>query len=109
MRTELLNDSIVVESMGGDTIEVEVSAKEGTNLDKLLEMILLQSEVLELRANPDRTAEGTVIEAQLDKGRGPVATVLVQKGTMKVRRHSGRWVGMGPCPRHARRKTATPR
>ncbi|WP_321334736.1 translation initiation factor IF-2, partial [Breoghania sp.] len=84
VRTELLNDSIVVESMGGDTIEVEVSAKEGTNLDKLLEMILLQSEVLELRANPDRTAEGTVIEAQLDKGRGPVATVLVQKGTMKV-------------------------
>ncbi|WP_321500144.1 translation initiation factor IF-2 [Breoghania sp.] len=84
VRTELLNDSIVVESMGGDTIEVEVSAKEGTNLDKLLEMILLQSEVLELQANPDRTAEGTVIEAQLDKGRGPVATVLVQKGTLKV-------------------------
>ena len=84
VRTELLSEEIVVESMGGDTIEVEVSAKEKTNLDKLLEMILLQSEVLELRANPDRTAEGTVIEAQLDKGRGPVATVLVQKGTLKI-------------------------
>ncbi|MCA1299941.1 translation initiation factor IF-2, partial [Stappia indica] len=84
VRTELLQDEIVVESMGGDVIEVEVSALKGTNLDKLLEMILLQAEVLELRANPDRTAEGTVIEAQLDKGRGPVATVLVQKGTLKV-------------------------
>ncbi|PTW63005.1 translation initiation factor 2 (bIF-2) [Breoghania corrubedonensis] len=84
VRTELLSEGIVVESMGGDTIEVEVSAKEKTNLDKLLEMILLQSEVLELRANPNRTAEGTVIEAQLDKGRGPVATVLVQKGTLRV-------------------------
>ncbi|MHC5655125.1 translation initiation factor IF-2 [Stappia sp. ICDLI1TA098] len=84
VRTELLRDEIVVESMGGDVIEVEVSALKGTNLDKLLEMILLQSEVLELKANPDRTAEGIVIEAQLDKGRGPVATVLVQKGTLKV-------------------------
>jgi translation initiation factor IF-2 len=84
VRTELLQDEIVVESMSGDVIEVEVSALKGTNLDKLLEMILLQSEVLELKANPDRTAEGTVIEAQLDKGRGPVATVLVQKGTLKV-------------------------
>ncbi|MTH99722.1 translation initiation factor IF-2 [Roseibium sp. RKSG952] len=83
VRTELLNDEIVVESMGGDVIDVEVSALNGTNLDKLLEMILLQSEVLELKANPDRTAEGIVIEAQLDRGRGPVATVLVQKGTMK--------------------------
>jgi translation initiation factor IF-2 len=84
VRTELLHDEIVVESMGGDTIDVEVSAKTGLNLDRLLEMILLQSEVLELRANPDRTAEGLVIEAQLDKGRGPVATVLVQKGTLRV-------------------------
>ncbi|CUA93149.1 translation initiation factor IF-2 [Pannonibacter indicus] len=84
VRTELLNDEIVVESMGGDTIDVEVSAKTGQNLDRLLEMILLQSEVLELRANPERTAEGLVIEAQLDKGRGPVATVLVQKGTLRV-------------------------
>ncbi|NBN65755.1 translation initiation factor IF-2 [Microvirga tunisiensis] len=84
VRTELLHDEIVVESMGGDTIDVEVSAKVGTNLDRLLEMVLLQAEVLELRANPDRTAEGLVIEAQLDKGRGPVATVLVQKGTLRV-------------------------
>ena len=84
VRTELLSYDIVVEAMGGDTLEVEVSALKGTNLDKLLEAILLQSEVLELKANPDRTAEGIVIEAQLDKGRGPVATVLVQKGTLKV-------------------------
>ena len=83
VRTELLSDEIVVEGMGGDVIDVEVSAKAGTNLDKLLEMILLQAEVLELQANPDRTAEGIVVEAQLDRGRGPVATVLVQKGTMR--------------------------
>jgi len=84
VRTDLLREDIVVESMGGDVIDVEVSALKGLNLDKLLEMILLQSEVLELKANPLRTAEGIVIEAQLDKGRGPVATVLVQKGTLKV-------------------------
>lgn len=83
VRTELLQDEIVVESMGGDVIDVEVSALKGTNLDKLLEMILLQSEVLELKANPDRKAEGIVVEAQLDRGRGPVATVLVQKGTLR--------------------------
>lgn len=83
VRTELLSEELVTESMGGDVIDVEVSALNGTNLDKLLEMILLQSEVLELQANPDRTAEGIVIEAQLDRGRGPVATVLVQKGTLK--------------------------
>ena len=84
VRTELLRHEIQVESMGGDTLEVEVSAKTKTNLDKLLEIILLQSEVLELRANPDRAAEGIVIEAKLDKGRGPVATVLVDRGTLKV-------------------------
>ncbi|MET1413121.1 translation initiation factor IF-2 [Roseibium sp. HPY-6] len=83
VRTELLSEELVTESMGGDIIDVEVSALNGTNLDKLLEMILLQAEVLELQANPDRTAEGIVIEAQLDRGRGPVATVLVQKGTLK--------------------------
>ncbi|MBO6756445.1 MAG: translation initiation factor IF-2 [Roseibium sp.] len=82
VRTELLSEEIVVESMGGEVIDVEVSALKGQNLDKLLEMILLQSEVLELNANPDRTAEGIVVEAQLDRGRGPVATVLVQKGTL---------------------------
>ena len=84
VRNELLQYEIVVESMGGDTIEVEVSALKGTNLDKLLELILLQAEVLDLKANPDREAGGMVVEAQLDKGRGPVATVLVQRGTLKL-------------------------
>ena len=84
VRTELLQHEIVVESMGGDTLEVEVSALKGTNLDKLLEIILLQAEVLDLKANPDREASGIVVEAQLDKGRGPVATVLVQRGTLKL-------------------------
>lgn len=84
VRTELLQESLVVESMGGDVLEIEVSALKKTNLDKLLEAILLQSEVLELRANPNRAAEGVVIEAQLDKGRGPVATVLVQRGTLRI-------------------------
>ena len=82
VRTELLQYEVQVESMGGETLEVEVSAKERRNLDKLLDAIALQSEVLELRANPDREAEGTVIEAKLDRGRGPVATVLVQRGTL---------------------------
>ncbi|AXS39007.1 translation initiation factor IF-2 [Breoghania sp. L-A4] len=84
VRTELLQESLVVESMGGDVLEVEVSALKKTNLDKLLEAILLQSEVLELRANPNRSAEGIVVEAQLDKGRGSVATVLVQRGTLRI-------------------------
>jgi translation initiation factor IF-2 len=84
VRNDLLRYEIVVESMGGDVLEVEVSATKKINLDKLLEAILLQSEVLELKANPERSAEGTVIEAKLDKGRGPVATVLVQRGTLKV-------------------------
>ena len=84
VRTELLQHEIVVESMGGDTLEVEVSALKQTNLDKLLDAILLQTEVLELKANPDRAAEGIVIEAKLDRGRGPVATVLVHRGTIKV-------------------------
>ena len=84
VRTELLQHEIVVESMGGDTLDVEVSAVKGTNLDKLLETILLQAEVLDLKANPDREASGIVVEAQLDKGRGPVATVLVQRGTLHL-------------------------
>jgi translation initiation factor IF-2 len=83
VRTDLLAHEIVVESMGGDTLEVEVSATKGTNLDKLLDAILLQAEVLNLKANPDRPADGIVVEAQLDKGRGPVATVLVQRGTLR--------------------------
>jgi translation initiation factor IF-2 len=84
VRTELLNHEIVVESMGGDTLEFEVSAKTGQGLEDLLGGLQLQSEILELRANPDRPAEGTVIEAKLDRGRGPVATVLVQRGTLRT-------------------------
>ncbi len=84
VRTELLQHEVFVESMGGEVLDVEVSATKGTNLDKLLETVLLQSEVLELKANPDRAAEGTVIEAKLDRGRGPVATTLVQQGTLRV-------------------------
>ncbi|HEY2527002.1 MAG TPA: translation initiation factor IF-2 [Xanthobacteraceae bacterium] len=83
VRTELLQHEIQVESLGGDVLEVEVSAKEKTNLDRLLDVIALQAEILELKANPNRAAEGTVIEARLDRGRGPVATVLVQRGTLK--------------------------
>jgi translation initiation factor IF-2 len=82
VRQELLQHEIVVESLGGDTQEIHVSALKGTGLDKLEEAILLQAELLDLRANPDRDAEGTVIESRLDRGRGPVATVLVQKGTL---------------------------
>src|SRR5579875_2665598 len=82
VRTELLSHEIVVEEMGGETQDVEVSAKEFIGLDKLKEAILLQAEILDLRANPNRTAEGTVIESRLDRGRGPVATMLVQKGTL---------------------------
>ncbi|WP_162654347.1 translation initiation factor IF-2 [Lentilitoribacter sp. Alg239-R112] len=82
VRTELLQHEVFVESMGGEVLEVEVSALKGTNLDKLLEAIILQSEVLDLKANADRTAEGTVVEAKLDRGRGSVATVLVSKGTL---------------------------
>ena len=84
VRTELLQHEVQVESFGGDVVDVEVSAKNKTNLDKLLEMIALQAELLELKTNPDRPAEGTVIEAKLDRGRGPVATVLVQRGTLRV-------------------------
>ena len=83
VRTQLLSHEVVVEEMGGDVLDVEVSALTGKGLDNLLENIALQAEVLELRANPDRQAEGAVIEAKLDVGRGPVATVLVQKGTLR--------------------------
>jgi translation initiation factor IF-2 len=83
VRTELLQHEIQVEALGGDVLEVDVSAKEKTNLDKLLDVIALQAEILQLKANPNRPAEGTVIEARLDRGRGPVATVLVQRGTLK--------------------------
>jgi translation initiation factor IF-2 len=82
VRTELLQYEVQVESLGGDVLDVEVSATKKMNLDKLLETIALQAEILDLKANPDRAAEGTVIEAKLDRGRGPVATVLVQRGTL---------------------------
>ena len=84
VRAELLQYEVQVESMGGEVLEIEVSALKRMNLDKLLEAIALQAELLDLRANPERAAEGTVIEARLDRGRGPVATVLVQRGTMKM-------------------------
>jgi translation initiation factor IF-2 len=84
VRTELLQYEVQVESLGGDVVDVEVSAKNKTNLDRLLEMIALQAELLDLKTNSSRPAEGTVIEAKLDRGRGPVATVLVQRGTLRV-------------------------
>ncbi|MBO9655526.1 MAG: translation initiation factor IF-2 [Agrobacterium tumefaciens] len=83
VRQQLLQHEVFVESMGGEVLDVEVSAKKQLGLDKLLEAILLQAEILDLKADPNRTAEGTVIEAELDRGRGAVATVLVQKGTLK--------------------------
>src|SRR6202008_2517985 len=84
VRTDLLQHEVQVESMGGDVVDVELSATKKTNIDKLLEMIGLQAEILDLKANPERAAEGTVIEAKLDRGRGAVATVLVQRGTLHV-------------------------
>ncbi len=83
VRAELLQHEVIVEAMSGEVQDVEVSAHTGQGLDELLEAIALQSEILELKANPDRAAQGAVIEAQLDVGRGPVATVLVQKGTLR--------------------------
>src|SRR6202142_1053323 len=84
VRTELLQYEVQVESLGGDVVDVEVSAKNKTNLDRLLEMIALQAEILDLKTNSTRPAEGTVIEAKLVRCRGPVAAVLVQRGTLKV-------------------------
>jgi len=84
VKNALSEHGLISESWGGDTIMVEVSAKEKTGLDTLLEMILLQSEVLELKADPHRSAKGVVVEAKLERGRGPVATVLVQSGTLRV-------------------------
>jgi translation initiation factor IF-2 len=84
VRNELLSHELVVENLGGDVLSVEVSAVEKTNLDKLEEAIILQSEILEIQANPERAAEGVVIEAKIETGRGSVATVLVQRGTLKV-------------------------
>ncbi len=83
VKQELMEFGLISEEWGGETIFVEVSAKKRINLESLLEMILLQADVLELKANPDKPARGTIVEAKLDKGRGPVATVLVQEGTLK--------------------------
>ncbi|WP_422369202.1 translation initiation factor IF-2 [Pelagibius sp.] len=84
VKQELLQHELIVEDMGGDILAIEVSATEKTNLDKLEEAILLQSELLELKANPERPAEGVIVEAKLERGRGSVATVLVQRGTLRV-------------------------
>ncbi len=84
VRTELLSHEIVVETLGGDTLEVEVSALKKIGLDRLLEAIALQAEVLELNANPERAAEGVIVEAKLERGRGPVGTALIQRGTLHL-------------------------
>ncbi|MFA5353352.1 MAG: translation initiation factor IF-2 [Thermodesulfovibrionales bacterium] len=84
VRNELAERGVVSEDWGGQNIFVEVSAKKRTGIEHLLEMILLQAEIMELKANPNRPAKGTIIEAKLDKGRGPVATVLIQQGTLKI-------------------------
>jgi translation initiation factor IF-2 len=84
VRQEMLQHELVVEELGGDVLDIEVSATKKTNLDKLEEAILLQAEILDLKANPHRPAEGSVIEAKLERGRGPVATVLIKRGTLKV-------------------------
>ncbi len=84
VRNELLSHEVIVEKLSGDVLDIEVSAIKGTNLDKLEEAIHLQADLLDLKANPNRSARGVIIESKLEKGRGPVATVLVQKGTLKV-------------------------
>ena len=101
---ELLQHDVQVEAFGGETLAVEVSATKRINLDKLLEAIALQAELLDLVADPERNAEGTVIEARLDRGRGPVATVLVQRGTLQRRRDRRRRLAMGPRARAHRRQ-----
>jgi translation initiation factor IF-2 len=84
VRTDLLQHEVIVESMSGETLEVEVSALKRTGIEKLLESILLQAELLDLKANPNRSAEGVIIEAKLERGRGPVGTVLVQRGSLHI-------------------------
>jgi translation initiation factor IF-2 len=84
VKQDLLSHNVVLEEFGGQVLSTPISAKKGINVDQLLEQILLQAEILDLRANPDRPASGTVVEATLDPGKGPVATILVQKGTLRV-------------------------
>ena len=93
VKQELSEYELIPEDWGGSTVFVPVSAKNNEGIDDLLEMILLTSEVLELKANPNRKARGLVIEAELDKGKGPVATILVQKGTL----HVGDYIAAGAC------------
>ena len=101
IRQELVTQEVVPEDWGGDTMFVDVSAKTGAGIDALLESVLLQAEVLELRAPKDAPAKGIVIESRLDKGRGPVATILVQSGTLEAGRCIAGWRGIWPCARHA--------
>jgi translation initiation factor IF-2 len=84
VKPDLLQHGVVLEEFGGTVLSTEISAKQGTNIGELLDQVLLQAELLDLKSNPDKRATGTVIEAQLDPGKGPVATVLVQSGTLKV-------------------------
>ncbi|HEY5218999.1 MAG TPA: translation initiation factor IF-2, partial [Gemmatimonadaceae bacterium] len=84
VKQDLLQHGVILEEFGGQTLSSEISAKKGTNIDKLLDQILLQAEILDLKANPNKPATGSVVEAQLDPGKGPVATVLVQNGTLRV-------------------------
>ena len=84
VKKQLMEFELLPENLGGDTIFVELSAKEKTGIQDLLEMIVIQSEMLELRANPNKLARGIVVEATLDRGRGPIATVLINEGTLKV-------------------------
>jgi len=84
VQTELLQHEVIVEELGGEVMQVQVSAKTGEGLEKLQEAILLQAEVLELKSNPNRTAAGTIVESKVERGKGSVATVLVQHGTLKI-------------------------
>ena len=104
VRGQLTEYGLVPEEYGGDTMFVDVSAKSHLNIDGLLESLVLTADAaLDLRANPDQDAQGLVIEAHLDRGRGPVATVLVQRGTLARRRLDRGRSGLRPRPRHARR------
>jgi translation initiation factor IF-2 len=84
VKQDLLQHNVVLEEFGGNTLHAEISAKKGTNIDNLLEQVLLQAEILDLKANPEAKAHGTVLEATLDPGKGPLATILVQRGTLRV-------------------------